>query len=493
MKPTPKTSRYPVLSFKELEAWITLISPKILGSRVERLFVPETKAHPETYFKKEWVLELHSPHQSHQLYLSLRAQAPGICVYPSKFFKACGKASRSGFDLSLGKALEGSRLTGIRCHPGERLVILSFKSADHFELHLKLIPSSPVGVILENEKLLSSSDQSEAYALPATRELTPELLLKIPFRPELFPSVAHYQKLWEEARLENALQIRRSRLEQTLKTEFSSINSKVRSLTEQLQKSEQEPDWNYFGSLLQTHFHSKPKSENGFFELLDYEKDETVKIPADPKLGLKEQLTRYFHSAKRNKKRLEETAIRIEGLIAKKLKIEGLEQLTESALGLQALQEVELKLGISDTGRFTLKSKEQKKLAEFSGNQFVSKEGLTILVGRNLGENLELTFKIARGNDLWLHVKGRSGSHAVILLPPKRTASLDTLLDAATLCILHSGGKEWGKTEVDYTQRKYVKKIKNQTEVSYTNNKTLSVTIEEDRLKRLSAGNGSAN
>jgi predicted ribosome quality control (RQC) complex YloA/Tae2 family protein len=106
-------------------------------------------------------------------------------------------------------------------------------------------------------------------------------------------------------------------------------------------------------------------------------------------------------------------------------------------------------------------------------------------VGRNASENLELTFKIARGNDIWLHVKARPGSHTVILLPPNRSASLETLLDAANLCILYSGGRDWGKTEVDYTLRKHVKKIKNQTEVSYSSPKTLSVVLDAARLKRL--------
>jgi predicted ribosome quality control (RQC) complex YloA/Tae2 family protein len=132
-----------------------------------------------------------------------------------------------------------------------------------------------------------------------------------------------------------------------------------------------------------------------------------------------------------------------------------------------------------------LKGKVSLQVAEFSGKQYRSKEGLTILSGRNLTENLQLTFKIARGNDLWFHVKGKPGSHTVVLLPPKRTASLETLLDAADVCILHSGGKDWGKTEVDYTYRKYVKKIKNQTEVSYTHNKTLAITPDPERVKRL--------
>lgn len=496
------TLRYPVLSFLELEAWIRLISPKIVGCRVSRLFVPETNVHPESFFKKEWVLELNSQTSGLQLYFSLRSQASGMVPYPVKYFKPSQKASRSGFDLSISKALEGSRVTDIRVMPGERTVVLEFKTSETFELHLQLIPSTPIGVLLQNGTLLSSSDQRDGHPAhmltdmltPSARILSASELARIPNRLELVHSIEHYRGLWESARLDSALALRRSRIEQALKTELASISGKIKSLETQLTQSQNEPDWNYFGSLLQTHFYAKPEVKNGAYELLDYETNQTIQIPADPKLQIKEQLERYFHAAKRNKKRLSETALRIEGLAQKKSKLEAikenvatLSQTLDSGSSLALMIEIEKNLGISAEGRFALKSKEQKKLFEFSGKEYQSKEGLTILVGRNLTENLELTFKIARGNDLWLHVKGRPGSHTVILLPQKRTASLDTLLDAATLCILHSGGKEWGKTEVDYTHRKHVKKIKNQTEVSYTHNKTLSVTLEADRLKRLYA------
>ena len=203
-------------------------------------------------------------------------------------------------------------------------------------------------------------------------------------------------------------------------------------------------------------------------------------VPADPKLNLKQQLERFFHLAKRKKKRLEETSIRIASLDEKANAIQLKILALADAATLGELVALEPK-------KEALKGKEHKKLSEFTGKQYRSKEGLTILAGRNLTENLELTFKIARGNDLWFHVKGRPGSHTVVILPPKKTASLDTLLDAAHLCILHSGGKEWGKTEVDYTYRKHVKKIKNQTEVTYTHNKTLMVLPEPERLTRLYA------
>ncbi|NDG84420.1 MAG: DUF814 domain-containing protein [Proteobacteria bacterium] len=216
--------------------------------------------------------------------------------------------------------------------------------------------------------------------------------------------------------------------------------------------------------------------------------NESVSIPATPGKTAMEQMNHYFHLAKRAKKRAHESAERIHSLEQNRMRLMAIRARIESAENESDLVSVEQETGINRARSSPAPKAENRKIADFSGRKYLSKEGLTILAGRNLTENLELTFKIARGNDLWLHVKGRPGSHTVILLPPGRSASLDTLLDAAHLCILHSGGKDWGKTEVDYTFRKHVKRIKNQTEVSYSQNKTLAVTLEEARVAKLSAG-----
>jgi predicted ribosome quality control (RQC) complex YloA/Tae2 family protein len=121
------------------------------------------------------------------------------------------------------------------------------------------------------------------------------------------------------------------------------------------------------------------------------------------------------------------------------------------------------------------------------GKSFLSKDGLIIWVGRSKDENLELTFKHSRGNDLWMHIRGKPGAHVLIPLASGKSAPLETLLDAATLAVYYSGGEKWGKTEVDYTFKKYVKRIKNSTEASYIHNKTLMIEVDPARLKRLLA------
>jgi predicted ribosome quality control (RQC) complex YloA/Tae2 family protein len=480
-----RPSPFPLLSFRELERYIAS-ERGLEGFRVERVFAPEAPSHPDRYFKKEWVLELNSPNAGAQIYFSVRSQQCGVVILPRKTLKPSKVATKSVFDLSLSKKVEGLRIDRLSTLPNERLVRIQFSNS--LELVLILLPSQPEAILLESGLPIASTktrgESDAAFQMPAPRTLTPEQIQKIPLRTEWSDSPETYAKSWLDAREDSALALRRQRLEQLLKTQIDSLKRKRHSLQEQLTQSQNEPNWEAYGTLLQTHFYAKPVPKNGHYELMDYEKDQLVQIPADPKLNLKQQLERYFHLAKRNRTRLTETESRMNAITEKVTEAQASLDLVQTLTSPEAFESVETKLGVGVTqGQGS--SKDQKKLAEFTGKQYTSKEGLTILVGRNLTENLELTFKIARGNDLWLHVKGRPGSHAVILLPPKRTASLDTLLDAAQLCILHSGGKDWGKTEVDYTFRKHVKKVKNQTEVIYTHNKTLSVEMDETRLKRL--------
>jgi predicted ribosome quality control (RQC) complex YloA/Tae2 family protein len=145
---------------------------------------------------------------------------------------------------------------------------------------------------------------------------------------------------------------------------------------------------------------------------------------------------------------------------------------------------------LQNENRVESKNKENK---DFILPSFLSKEGLKILCGRNAKENEMLVMKIAKPNDIWMHLKGRPSAHVIIQVPKNKTASLDTLLDAANLCLYFSKIDEGEKMEVDYTYRKYVKRISSKSKtgetrafnVQYTQNKTLIVQIEKPRLARL--------
>lgn len=127
--------------------------------------------------------------------------------------------------------------------------------------------------------------------------------------------------------------------------------------------------------------------------------------------------------------------------------------------------------------------------------RFTSAEGYAIFVGRNNNQNDELTMRFANGNDLWLHVGGgRPGSHVVVRLPRQKTASLETLLDAATLAVYYSKSRGEPRIDVVYTFRKNVRKPKGLPPgaVVPTLTKTVTVLADDKRLSRLLASSATS-
>lgn len=110
--------------------------------------------------------------------------------------------------------------------------------------------------------------------------------------------------------------------------------------------------------------------------------------------------------------------------------------------------------------------------------------GQSILVGRSGADNDTLTFRHARGRDIWLHVVGRPGAHVVV---PCDTTGPEpaTLAAAAQLALAHSGFREGDTAEVAWTRVKYVRKVKGAPAglVTYTQEKVMFVKRERAALE----------
>jgi predicted ribosome quality control (RQC) complex YloA/Tae2 family protein len=100
--------------------------------------------------------------------------------------------------------------------------------------------------------------------------------------------------------------------------------------------------------------------------------------------------------------------------------------------------------------------------------------GARIYVGRSPRENVEVTFRIARPDDLWFHARGIPGSHVVLQAPPGAAPDDADLDAAADLAAAHSQAKHTPRVEIDYTERKYVRKQRDAGPglVWYTNART---------------------
>lgn len=118
--------------------------------------------------------------------------------------------------------------------------------------------------------------------------------------------------------------------------------------------------------------------------------------------------------------------------------------------------------------------------------RFVSSDGFEILVGRSNAQNDELTAKTARRTDIWLHTKTVHGSHVIIscdgVTPPERTIE-----EAAQLAVYYSQARDGGKTQVDYTMVRNVRKPSGSLpgKVIYTDYSTLSVSADEMLTEKL--------
>jgi len=128
-----------------------------------------------------------------------------------------------------------------------------------------------------------------------------------------------------------------------------------------------------------------------------------------------------------------------------------------------------------------LKEKEKIPGLQFTSGTF------TILAGRTAAENDSLLRKYVRGNDYWLHTRDYPGGYIFIKILKGKSIPLETLLDAGNLAVFFSKAKNSGKADLYYTQVKHLRRAKDSKKgtVLPTNEKNLSIVIDEKRLNRL--------
>ncbi len=89
---------------------------------------------------------------------------------------------------------------------------------------------------------------------------------------------------------------------------------------------------------------------------------------------------------------------------------------------------------------------------------YVSSDGFHMYVGKNNYQNDELTFQFATGNDWWFHAKGIPGSHVIVKSNNITELPDKTFEEAARLAAFYSKAREQEKVEIDYVQKKHIKK-----------------------------------
>lgn len=244
----------------------------------------------------------------------------------------------------------------------------------------------------------------------------------------------------------------------------------------QLQDAIKKDKYKVYGELLNTYGYG---AEPGARELTcdNYYTGEKITIPLDPTKTALENSKKYFDKYKKLKRT--EEALLIQSSETKK-EIDHLESIAASIdIALKESDLSQIKEEMVDYGYVRRKGPYKKTKIVNKPLHYISSDGFDIYVGKNNYQNDELTFKFANGGDWWFHAKKMPGSHVIVktnnIKLPDRVYE-----EAAALAAYYSSGRNMGKVEVDYVQKKEVKKPNGAAPgfvVYYTN---YSMTVSPD-------------
>jgi len=272
----------------------------------------------------------------------------------------------------------------------------------------------------------------------------------------------------------------------------------VDGLLKQLENSAEADTFKRKGELLLANLHAvPPRAEIVTLRGWNSEgHEEMVKIELDPKLPPSRNAERYFKKYKKAHvdplKIQEETAALKSAIEELKEQRELLDAIESPAQLEEAVRDVLDWLapsgkanGAGKTDRLFKgqKSKKGKKGKKENDPPHARYEmdGYIILVGLSARGNRFVTFKLASGDDMWLHAHEMPSAHVIIKNVRDREElegeKSHVLAFAASLAAAYSRGKEAVSVLVDYTERRYVRSVPGQAValVTYTQPGTLRV------------------
>ena len=272
-----------------------------------------------------------------------------------------------------------------------------------------------------------------------------------------------------------------SELIRRVENELEKNRKKLGKQEEELLATENAEEFRQKGELLTTFLHQVPNDQDQV-ELDNYYTGEKIIIALDKALTPNQNAQRYFKRYQKLKEAVKHLTSLIEETRNTILYLESV----ETALAQASLTEIaEIREELIQTG-FIRRRQREKIQKRQKPEKYLATDGQTIiLVGRNNLQNDELTFKMAKKDELWFHAKDIPGSHVVITgnLQP----SYEVKTDAAELAAYFSKARLSNLVQVDMIE---VRKLNKPTGgkpgfVTYTGQKTLRVTPDEEKINSM--------
>jgi predicted ribosome quality control (RQC) complex YloA/Tae2 family protein len=463
------------------------LTPVLAGSWIQKIYQPTDRT---------ILLEIRAPGQTHQFLISCHMESARLHLTTLAFQNP---ATPPLFCQFLRAHLQGARIDQVQQIQGDRIVQLTLTSKEGpCRLVAELTgKTSNIFVLDETGRIqrdlngmkdrigqlyVPPSHHQRERGAPNTSRFSQEI-------PELsFPLSAAIDAYYHRTEAASADVAARNARAGTLKKSIKKLRRRIEAWHEDLTKAGQYRTYARYGELIKANLGTIHKGQTNMV-VVDYF-DETLPnltIPLDQAKTPQGNMDDYFRKHRK--------CLAAERVLHHRIE-EGRKELETLQRELTAIEQgnwqppnkpdlIVRGRNLSRTGE--RKGRQEPRQGPF--RRFISTDGLTIYVGRNARENDELTFGLAKSDDLWLHARGTPGSHVVVRLEKGTDPPLETIRDAATLALLYSDLKKSGKGDIIYTRRKWVKKAKGQAPgaVIVTQERSLHVSLEKKRLEALKA------
>lgn len=473
-----------MLNASDLEQVLKEVSPALRGAWIQKIHQPSART---------IVFDVRIPGHTHRLLISCETNAARLHVTTRS---QLNPSTPPAFCQFLRAHFQGARIDDIRQIPNDRIVELALtgkEGASTIVCELTGKSANLLVLTVERRIVRDLSHQralvGQPYTPPTTRTSGQE---RAPARftgvaGSQFPISADIDAFYQDQEAAQAVVQAKETRKRFLKKAIKKERRLIEAWRGDLSKATAYRDYGRYGELIKANL-SQIKKGDDHIEVTDYfdEVLPQISIPLDSTKSAQGNMDDYFRkhrkylAAERElKPRIERAEQHMNRLRDELRDVEREGWLPSDRPSLQL-----------DRFPITRASAKRRPFAiERQGpfRRFTSADGLPIFVGRNARENDELTFGLAKSEDLWLHARGTPGSHVVVRLSKGSDPPSETLRDAATLALLYSDLKKSGKGEVIYTRRKWVKKAKGQAPgaVIVTQEKSLHISLDKARLEAL--------
>ena len=244
----------------------------------------------------------------------------------------------------------------------------------------------------------------------------------------------------------------------------------------QLKDTRNRDKYKVYGELINIYGYSLPAGSKEL-TALNYYTDQEITIPLDPTMTPQENSQKYFAKYNKQKRTFEALSELIRETADDIQYLESIGNALDIAMNEADLAQIKEEL--TQSGYVRRKFTKKKVKLTSRPMHYISSDGYHMYVGKNNLQNDELTFSFAAGNDWWFHAKGAPGSHVIVKtggdeLPDR------TFEEAGRLAAYYSKNRGNDKVEIDYVEKKHVKKpngAKPGFVVYYTN---YSLVIDSD-------------